>query len=296
MTSTDKNLNKELDNENQKYLEDSNQVVQNINTNNQMRIFEQGLLNNENFIDSKPKFVPSNTNLSILSQLKRQRKQMDKLIHIYASKVLFDNIGSNRKESTLPFIIHNNKEMNSSRSAGKRKFKSSGSEQKPKFSLEEEKLKLQKMREVIQKNKEKKQQEAKEMKQANRLMKENFLILKDKLKEENLLKKKIVDARYEIIKDSIESYKSIKRDYIESMIAQEIKYETKILMSKNSELFNLRNEHEIKSNGKNQKHNNNTKHYSNKDIKNYNMLNKSYLFLTQNKLESSTFVTDIKMN
>jgi hypothetical protein len=192
----------------------------------------------------------------------------------------------------------------------------------PKFLLEEEKLKLEKMKEIIKLNKDKKQKEAKEMKESNRLMRENILIFKDKMQEENKQKKKIVDAKYVLMKNSIQNYKIMKKDYIDNNFAEEIEVELNEILKKKKELeklkmvydYNVNNlsnkENEISSNKdsnkdkkKKYKHNKtislNTNSFStfnkdNKDIKKYITSIRPIMTNKSTDEKENIFMTDIK--
>lgn len=74
------------------------------------------------------------------------------------------------------------------------------------------------MQEALERSKEEKIKSASELKNSNRLIKENILILKEKLKQENRQKKKLVEMRYSIIKNSIENYKELKLKYYRGLI------------------------------------------------------------------------------
>jgi hypothetical protein len=113
-------------------------------------------------------------------------------------------------------------------------------------SLYEEKLKLQKLKEAIQVNRENKRKEAKDMKESNRLMRENVILFRENLLQENIQRKKIVDARYKLINSSIENYKVLKKDYITTSFQEAIDQEVKNISKKARQLKDLRNNYESK--------------------------------------------------
>lgn len=107
---------------------------------------------------------------------------------------------------------------------------------KPKFNYEEEKENYRKVKEAMDLNTLKKKNLAKELKERNRLMKENVLMLKEKMKEENIQKRKIVEIRYKIISHAIENYKNLKKEYIDYNFEEDIENELKIINKKKNEL------------------------------------------------------------
>lgn len=238
------------------------------------------------------------SNVAKLSHIKKKHKEINNLIHIYSHKVTYDVQPLTRKNKNHSLPLIQNRQMQSSHSPNtKTKNKSKIDGGNPKFSLEEEKLKLQKMKETVLKNKEKKQKEAKDMKEANRLMRENILIFKDRLKEENIQKKKIVDAKYQIIKNSIDNYKILKKDYIENIFADEIEKEMKDIYKKQNELAYLKVAHENKL--LREKYEQNEKnHIKSKSVsqtsstQNVNKDIKKMITLNKNK-DTNTFMTDL---
>jgi hypothetical protein len=88
----------------------------------------------------------------------------------------------------------------------------------------------------------------------------------------------------------------LKKDYFENLLAEEIKYESSIMILKNSELLNLKSEHEIKLTEKKQTE----KCFSTRHSRNGITISKkkSLKNFDDNKNEVNTFVTDadFKMN
>ena len=113
-------------------------------------------------------------------------------------------------------------------------------------SVYEEKMKLQKLKEAIQVDRENKRKEAKEMKEANRLMRENVLLFRENVLQENIQRKKIVDARYKLINSSIINYKVLKKEYITSTYQDQINRQLKEISKKALHLKNLQTAYESK--------------------------------------------------
>ncbi len=176
------------------------------------------------------------SSLTNLQNAKKQHKSLNKQIHIYSHKILYDDIFP-KKFGELPII--KNKNLNRSISRDKRDEYN----KKPKFSIDDSRLKMQKMKENILRNKEERIKEGKETKEANRLMRENILIYKNNLAEENKQKKRIVDAKHKILKNSINNYKLLKKEYIDSMLIDELKNEEKVMSAKQNELEFLKMTH-----------------------------------------------------
>jgi hypothetical protein len=182
-----------------------------------------------------------------LHKLKQHHKNLISQLHIYNHKVNYYIEPYKKKTSSTsnPPPINLPSINNSQSHSNKIKFKSNqGHLTHPKFSLQEEKIKLQKMKENIQRNKEKKIQDAKEMKEANRLMRENVIVFKEKLKLENIQKKKIVDARFDLIDCSIKNYKMMKKNYIDSIYGEKVERELTEVFKKQNELKFLQITHE----------------------------------------------------
>lgn len=243
----------------------------------------------KNKLKDEKEYCPSP--VSRFGMTKKKHKEINNLIHIYSHKVNFDvsplkrSTTNTRNSNTLP-TIHKRTFINSSYSEDKkRKVKPKGSSQgHPKFSLEEEKAKIQKLKELIQQNKEKKLKEAKDMKDANRLMRENIMIFKEKLKEENKQKKRIVDAKYNILRDSIENYKIIKKECIDNLFNEEIEKEMKQIQFKEHELAYLRYRHENKK----------IKNQNNKITQSQSLGKTSSILLNGNNKNNSVLNADIK--
>lgn len=110
----------------------------------------------------------------------------------------------------------------------------------------EEKVNLQKLKDAIQTNRENKRKEAKEMKESNRLMRENVLLFRENILQENIQRKKIVDARYKLIHSSIKNYKELKKEYITCCFQDAIDLEVKEISKKALLLKNLQIDYESK--------------------------------------------------
>jgi hypothetical protein len=113
-------------------------------------------------------------------------------------------------------------------------------------SLYEEKIKLQKLKEAIQINRENKRKEAKDMKESNRLMRENVILFRENLLQENIQRKKIVDARYKLINSSIKNYKVLKKEFITTCFQEAIDQEVKNISKKAMQLKDLQTNYESK--------------------------------------------------
>jgi hypothetical protein len=205
------------------------------------------LKSNENLFNINPDAIDSPSLFNKLHKIKQQHKMLISQLHIYNHKVNYyiepykrhTSSTSNPPPVKLPSI------NNSQSHSNKLKFKSNqGHLTHPKFSLQEEKMKLQKMKETIERNKEQKMKEAKEMKEANRLMRENVIVFKDKIKMENIQKKKIVDARFDLIDNSIKNYKRMKKQFIDSIYGEKVEKEMTEIYKKQNELKFLQITHE----------------------------------------------------
>lgn len=205
------------------------------------------LKSKDNLYDVNPEAFESPSLFNKLHKIKQHHKNLISQLHIYNHKVNYyvepykkkNSSTSNPPPVNLPSINNSHSHSN------KIKYKSNqGHLTHPKFSLQEEKIKLQRMKENIQRNKEKKIQDAKEMKEANRLMRENVIVFKEKLKMENVQKKKIVDARFDLIDCSIKNYKQMKKEYIDSIYGEKVEREMTEVNKRQNELKFLQITHE----------------------------------------------------
>jgi hypothetical protein len=96
------------------------------------------------------------------------------------------------------------------------------------------------MKEVIIKMKEDKMKEAKDLKTSNRLIKENVVILKDRIREENKQKKRMVSAHNHLLKSSFTSYKELKKEFINDLHRKEIEWNLNKLHNREAKLGNLK--------------------------------------------------------
>jgi hypothetical protein len=206
------------------------------------------------------------SNLLKLTKEKKRHKEINNQIHIYSHKAQFNvkplirkssssqspgKKSSKQQNQSLPSIINGTEGKGHLRQAstmgeGGISSPKNMSSPRPKFSLEEEKEKIRQMKMSIEQAKEKRIKEAKNVKEANRLMRENIAIYKDFLKDENVQKKKIVDAKYQLIKKSISNYKDLKKSYLDHNLENEIKKERQIIQKKENELMFWKMVHENK--------------------------------------------------
>jgi len=243
----DNNTNKNLSND-EKFIR-----MQNKNENSNH-------LNNRN--DSQKSYFKSitqrdfqfycNSNSSQLSQAKRKHKDINKLLHIYSYKLIYNNIikKSERSDSLkkLPFIENKKIKVEKTSYRSLSNTNKANVSNKRLISINEERLKLQKLKDKIKENREEKMRLAKENKEANRLMKENLIIFKNKLIEENKQKKKIVDANKKISLHSINTYKILKREFIHNSLIEEINKEKKVMDQKEAKLKSLKTTHNNQKN------------------------------------------------
>jgi hypothetical protein len=210
-------------------------------------------LGNENILNKfRNSDINGNDELTIslnkLSLLKKQNKNLNNQLHIFSHKVKYKieplrkkTESHKLKEFLLPEIQSKKRSEEKSSEAFKNNKTTTSV---PKFKYEDTKLRIQKSKQFLEESKKIRIKQAKEVKEANRLMKENVLILKEKLKEENRQKKKIVDSRYEFIKNSISNFKILKQEYIKSLITNEMEKEMKEIQEKQKQLESLKELHE----------------------------------------------------
>jgi hypothetical protein len=185
------------------------------------------------------------TSLNKLSLLKKEHKYLNNQLHIFSHKIKYNiqplrnkKISDNTKEFSLPQI--QNKNISGEKKVEDAFINYKTTSSVPKFNYVDEKLKIQKSKQILEENKKMRIKKAKDVKEANRLMKENVLILKEKIKEENKQKKKIVDIRYEFIKNSISNFKMLKQEYIKGIITNEMEKEMKEIQEKLKQLNSLK--------------------------------------------------------
>ena len=106
------------------------------------------------------------------------------------------------------------------------------------------------------------------------------MIFKEKLKEENQQKKRIIDAKMALIQSSIDGYKLLKKSYIENNFGDEVERERRIIERKNNELKFLKLASDKKYS--------NIKGKINKPL----IINENKDIIVQNK---SFFITDFNM-
>ena len=204
--------------------------------------------------------------ISKLNLLHVHHKQINSLLNVYKHKVAHPMPPLKRKKllsiKSLPKIKRDKNEntqsetfnlhpkpfstLNVNLSLKKQNSSNTSVNKKIMPSLYEEKLNIQKLKDAIQNNREIKRKEAKEMKESNRLMRENVLLFRENIHQENLQRKKIVDARYKLINSSIKNYKELKKQYITSCFQQAIEIEVKEISKKALQLKNLQSDYESK--------------------------------------------------
>lgn len=204
-----------------------------------------------------------------LALLKKEHKYLNNQLHIMSHKVqykidplkrkTFSNltINNTNRSNNNNNINHENKdEVNLPKIQNKNLTNKNESKQSeafglykkpfpiPKFKYDEIKKKNLMSKQILEENKQIRLKQAKYVKEANRLMRENVLMLKEKVKEENRQKKKIVDTRYEFIKNSISNFQKLKQDYIKNIITSDIQNEMKEIQEKRKQLVSLKMLHE----------------------------------------------------
>lgn len=232
-------------------MAETNEKYDNIEENQVDKEEKIGNQNNINTLGNSD--VPRNddftSSLNKLSLLKKEHKYLNNQLHIFSHKVKYNIqplrkklISDDTKELCLPQIQNKNKSRDKKLEDAFINYKTTSSV--PKFKYEDKKLKIQKSKQILEENKKMRIKKAKDVKEANRLMKENVLILKEKIKEENKQKKKIVDIRYELIKNSISNFKILKQEYIKGIITSEMEKEIKEIQEKLKKLESLKELHQ----------------------------------------------------
>lgn len=227
-----------------------------------------------------------------LNSLQKQHKEINELIHIYNHKANYYiepayQVKKNKSLEVLPDIKKTDSKIERKTYSKKKNL--------PKYSLEEAKLKLIKVKENIQIKKEKKQKEAKDMKEKNRIMRENVVLFKEKLKEENRQKKRIIEAKYNLTKNAIENYKTMKKEYILTAMKEGIDKDMKELMKKQETLKYLKEMHEENvSKFRLQKYDVKAKPSEPSEIRDENYNSKNFeKFLMKAENKDNVFLTDI---
>ena len=116
-----------------------------------------------------------------LNKILNKKKRLNGLIHIYKHKVEHDIEPIQRITSDSPLAKKQFRKLPSiiEKKTDLKNTTIERTTNRPKFTLEEEKIKMIKTKEALLKRNLKKKEEAKLVKESNRLLKENFMILKD---------------------------------------------------------------------------------------------------------------------
>ena len=226
--------------------------IDNIETNSKSNNDLSFILNVQNEDSNK-------ISLKKLFTLKKEHKNLNTQLHIFSHKLEFNiepikknNLTSSSVDKKIIFPKIKNKNVTHNKDD---KFSNAFGVDKyiipnPKFKYSDTKNKILKSKEILEEHKQIRLKQAKEMKEANRLLRENILILKEKVKEENRQKKKIVDSKYEFIKNSISNFKLLKQKYIKNILNSDIERETKEINQKLIKLETLKDLHEKSKNSR----------------------------------------------
>lgn len=180
----------------------------------------------------KRHFNPTDSKITQIKGMIKDYKHLNGMLHIYKHKATYMNLTS-RKESNDSSIKNNMKPKTYRSSCTSQQWSliTLNQNSRSKFLSEERLKRMSEIKKKIQEDKFNKMQMVKQIKETSRLIRDNLIIYKERIKEENRMKRNMMLTRHQISLNSTMNYKILKKQFIDSKFKEDIdKFATTNLM------------------------------------------------------------------